>query len=369
VTIQDRLAAALDRAGHALDTGGTVGLEAPPHVVEAARHLVSLDSAPDRGMVLAIAAGTAEDPASDPGALQESAGVDRRGQAKALMVVLTHFRDGRGLTLKVSREPGVSNPWREPVIDDGWLSRRGRLPSAEDFSVLVNWLRDAGTVEERRSRAAGLLDYLAFLVAEHAQSSSFAYPQFYASPRLAMALVAEFLDSTPNRPDALEGVVCAAARAIAASLPGEITVERRDTNSPDAIDVLLSGDRVASGIEVTDDAISLAKLQHEVVPAMLQHGLSHAVVVARPPADDEIDAISEYLITIFVRFGQRVDLLTVGDIEKWLSMPGLPAEVPSYFLWEIGPELDRHSAAETRRAWLAVLEGYVDAAATDPSSA
>ncbi|HZN12890.1 MAG TPA: hypothetical protein VFB78_01370 [Acidimicrobiales bacterium] len=362
MSIQARLESALERAWSALEASGTVELDAPADVVEAATHLISLDSAPDRGMALAIAAGTAEDPASDPGALQDTAGVDRRGQAKALMVALTAFRDGHGLTLKISREPGVSNPWREPEIDDAWLARRARLPSAADFVTLVRWLRDAATEAERRERASSLLDHLAFLIAGLAQGGSFAYPRFSASPRLAMALVRDFLSTTPNRPDALEAVVCAATRAIADALPGEISVERRDTNSPDPIDVLVSGDHVASGIEVTDDEISLAKLQHEVVPAMLLHGLSHAVVVARPPSDDEVDAIDAYLVTIYRQFQQRIDLLTIDDIEKWFALPGLPIEVPSAFVWEIGRELDRHSAAETRRAWLSVLEGYVNSA-------
>jgi hypothetical protein len=311
-------------------------------------------------LTLAIAAGTAEDPASDPGALQDTAGVDRRGQAKALMVTLTTFRDAHRLTLKISREPGVSNPWREPQINEDWLARRSRLRSARDFVTLVEWLHDADTDLERRKRAEALLDHVAFLIAVLAQAGSLAYPRFSVSPRLAMALVADFLAATPNRPDALEAIVCAATRAIATSLPGEISVERRDTNSPDPIDVLVSGEHVASGIEVTDDEISLAKLQHEVVPAMLLHGLSHAVVVARPPSPSDVDAIAAYLVMIYRQFQQRIDLLTVGDIEKWFALPGLPIEVPSSFIWEIGRELDRYSAAETRRAWLSVLDRYVN---------
>jgi hypothetical protein len=174
-----------------------------------------------------------------------------------------------------------------------------------------------------------------------------------------MSLVKDFLESTPNRPDAVEAVVCAAARAIAHALPGELAVQRRDTNSPDPIDVLITGDHVASGIEVTDEPISLAKLQHEVVPAMLTHGLSSASVVARPAPEAENDSIADYLLTIYHQFGQRIDILTVDDIERWLTLPGLPSDIASQFVWELGPELDRHSAADTRRAWLSVLASYV----------
>lgn len=369
MTIQERLKSALDGAWEVLESSAEVGFDAPPEVVGAARHLVGLDSAPDRGMVLAIAAGTTEAPSTDPGALQEPAGVDRRSQAKSLMATLTTFRDTHALTIKISKEPGVSNPWREPVIDHAWLARRGRLSSAGDFVTLVEWLRGAEPGTERGERSEDLLDFLALLIVDLARSSSLAYPRFSVSAHLAMTLVRDFLSATPNRPDALEAVVCAAARAIAGSLPGEIIVERRDTNSPDPIDVLVSGDHVASGIEVTDEAISLSKLQHEVHPAMLQHGLSHAVVVARPPIHAEVDQIADFLLTIYRQFGQSIDLLAVDDIERWLALPGLPSEVASHFVWEIGAELDRHSATKTRRAWLSVLDTYVKAATGDPGSA
>jgi hypothetical protein len=362
VTIQTRLDNALVAAWEALEAGLDVALDGPPAIADAAKQLITLDSAPDRGMVLAIAAGTADAPGTDPGALQDRAGVDRRGQAKALMRTFTAFRDAHGLTIKISQEPGVSNPWRELVIDQEWLDRRTRLPSAPHFVTLVRWLREASPGSDRAGRAENLLDYLAFLIVKLARASSLAYPRFRVSPRLAMSLVRDFLGTTPNRPDAVESVVSAAAKAIAESLPGGITVERRDTNSPDPIDVLVKGDYVDSGIEVTDEPITLGKLQHEVVPAMLQHGLSHAVVVSRPPAAAEVNDIRAYLETIYRQFEQRIDLLTVDDIEKWLALPGLPGDAASKFVWEIGPELDRYSATETRRAWHAVLQAYVGSA-------
>jgi len=367
VSIQDRLKAALEQAWTALAAGDKSQFDAPTAVTHAAAHLVALDSAPDRGIVLAIAAGTAEDPNVDPGALQEAAGVDRRSQAKALMETLTQFKAAHGLTLKISRDPGVSNPWREPVIDDGWLAGR-KLPSAGDFVTLVDWLRAAPPPADRRARAEALLVHLAYLIANLAQKNSLAYPKFFVSPSIAMALVNDFLTSTPNRPDAVEAVACAAARTISEAMPGEISVERGDVNSPDAIDVLVIGDHVATGIEATDEPISLAKLQHEVVPAMLKHGLSHAIVVARPPISAEAEAVAQYVREMYQRFGQRIDVVEIADIELWFSLPGLPSDVATKFIWEIGPELDRYSATETRRAWFDVLSAYVETASKAPDS-
>jgi hypothetical protein len=362
MSIQRRLKAALERAWDSLELG-----DPPPSVGDAkvdgcVDKLVQLDSAPDRGMAFAIAAGTAEYPYVDPGALQEPAGVDRRGQAAALVGALTIFISHHALTLKLSKDPGVSNPWRELVIDDDWLSRRQRLPSAKYFVSMVDWLRDEPDTKERSARAAALLDRIAYRVVELARGNAIEYPKFSASPRVAMELVQRFLDTVGDRPDAAEAVVCAAARALAVHLPGDVDVERRDTNSPDPIDILLTrDDGTKSGIEVTDAPLSLAKLQHEVVAAMLSLGLTHATVVSRPPSPAEAPAIKAYLDDIYRRMGQRVDLLEIRDIEKWLSMPGMDPGVATTFLWGVGPELDRYSSIQTRRSWLQVLDDYVQA--------
>lgn len=365
MSIQQRLKAALEEAWAALEVGESLdplgspenGCPLPDAIDEAARRLIALDSAPDRGMALAIAAGTAEDPRSDPSALQVSAGVDRRGQAKALMATLTAFRDEHALKLKISKEPGVSNPWREPRIDGHWV-RSKRLRSAPDFLVLVEWLSAAEAGQARQQLAEGLLRLLARLVVEVARSGSLAYPRFKASPRLAMRLVRSFLAQTPNRPDALEAVVSAAVKAIAACLPGDLSVERGDTNSPDPIDVLVTGDGVSSGVEVVDMPLTLTKLQHEVVPAMQRRGLLHVAVVAHQPDPKDAEEIQAYISAVYRKFEQRIDILTVDDIETWLAIPGLPESVASWFVWEIGTELDRFSALETRRAWLKVLDDY-----------
>ncbi|HEV3309328.1 MAG TPA: hypothetical protein VG815_02245 [Chloroflexota bacterium] len=365
-----RLQAALEGAWDSLEAGKPPLSVGDADVDGSVDKLVQLDSAPDRGMVFAIVAGTAEDPYVDPGALQEPAGVDRRGQAAALVGVLTIFINHHALTLKLSKDPGVSNPWRELVIDDDWLSRRQRLASARYFVSIVDWLRDEPGMKERSERATALLDRIAYRVVELARGNAIEYPKFGASPRLAVELVQRFLATVGDRPDAAEAVVCAAARALAEHLPGDIEVERRDTNSPDPIDILLTrGDGTRSGIEVTDAPLSLAKLQHEVVAAMLSLGLTHATVVSRPPSPADAPAIKAYLDDIYRRMGQRVDLLETRDIEKWLSMPGMDPSVATTFLWGVGPELDRYSSIQTRRSWLEVLEDYVQPINEGPAPA
>ena len=231
----------------------------PAEISAAVTAILRTDSAPNRQFLLTIAAGTADDPATNPASLQLGAGVDRRGQAYQTRDALAAFKTDWGLTIKISKDAGVSNQWRETEIDESWVNRR-RLNDqgwARAFLTIVRWLSEGDNVE-RSGRAENLLLQVAQGIVVIAVGSALDYPRFKATPRLAMQLVREFIQHAPDRPDATEAVVAVAARTLAAALLENPTVERRDINRPDPIDVVLrsSGGGVAAGIEVTDEFIS-----------------------------------------------------------------------------------------------------------------
>jgi hypothetical protein len=315
-------------------------------------------------MLLTIAAGTAVDPDSNPASIQFSAGVDRRGQAKGPISVMNAFIAEKGLTLKISKDPGVSNQWREPQIDNVWVSKRRGAASkwASAFLVVVDWLSSASPGAERADRAQELLEFTCLALVELASHNVLNYPKFQATPRLAMILINEFLGAAPNRPDALEAVVTVAARTLANVMNTNATVVRGDTNSPDAIDVLItsSDNSVRTGIEITDEPITLSKLQNEVQPAMLKHGLDRATVVSRGIASTDEIEIEKWREKCFVKFGQRIDLAIPDDIEIWLSFPAAPGDLSTTFLWDVGPELDALSTDGNRRAWHTTLTDYIE---------
>lgn len=338
----------------------------PSDVSDAVETVLANGSAPNRQFLLAIAAGTLHDPQSNPASLQQQSGddgVDRRGMAYKVRDALTDFRDAHGLTLKISQDAGVSNQWREREITEEWVERRRKQdrPWAEAFLLISRWLASCG---DRVHASTELLDYVSVRIVQIAVESALSYPRFRATPRIAMDLVRTFLDIAPDRPDAMEAVVTAAARTLSSVLASKPTAHRRDINSPDPIDVVItseSDDTVKSGIEVTDVPVKLSKIQHEVVPAMLKLGLDRATVVSRGIPVESKAEIDKYLVRAFIHFGYRIDLATIDVIETWLSFPGTPRDLATDFLWGIGGELDQYSKVENRRAWFNVLSDYVDA--------
>ena len=109
---------------------------------------------------------------------------------------------------------------------------------------------------------------------------------------------------------------------------------------------------------MTDDQISLSKIEHEVVPAMLRLGLDRATVVSRGIPVGEASAIEAYVKRAFTHFQQRIDLESVDVIESWLSFPGSDRSLATDFLWGVGLELDEYSGNDNRRAWFDVLTTY-----------
>jgi len=360
--LRNRVEAAFEQAW--IIYGATQLLESdlPDEVVEGVDAILANNSAPNRQMLLTIAAGTAEFPASNPASNQVIAGVDRRGQAKVPRDVLARFIEKHGLTLKMSKDPGVSNPWRESIIDDTWvIGRRGKDRLwANGFLQVVSWLNQFEPFT-RGQKSQELLEYVALRIVDQAVSNALNYPRFPASPRLAMDLTMSFLQRAHNSPDALEAIVTAASRVLAHSVNEQVSVVRGDTNSPDAIDIVIStpDESVNAGIEVTDEFITLSKLQHEVLPAMLQHGLDRATVISRGVRTDDRVEIDSWIRNVFVTTSQRIDLLTVSDIETWLSFPGTPASLSTLFLREVGDELDRYSGDANRRDWYSVLTEHI----------
>ena len=357
MSLSEFLHSALENAWNQFEAGNPGDFNLPNEIKSAVENILDNDSAPNRQMLLAIVAGTCADHTSDPTALQGSAGVDRRGQAYLVRDVLSQFRIEHGLMFKVSQDAGVSNQWREPQINSGWVERRRTQDRnwAAGFLTIANWLHT------NPSDSAELLGFLCRELVELFSQNALDYPRFGASTRIAMELVYRFIQTAPDRPDATEAVIAAATRILATTYGSSTIVERTDINSPDPIDIRITSDdgEVNTGIEVTDSKITLSKLQHELIPAMTKLGLDKAIVVARTPSPDEVSRINEYLDRILQRLSLQVDIVEIGIVEAWLSAPGLPYSLSTEFLWKIGDELDQFSKEGNRRAWLNVLNNYV----------
>lgn len=353
----------LERAWNRYESREPFSSALPTEIQSAVKTILANGSAPNMQFLLAIASGTVDEPGSNPAALQQQSGdngVDRRGMAYKVRNALTIFRNAHGLTLKISQDAGVSNQWREPEINHEWVKHRRNRDKAwaTAFLDIVTWLTDSN---DRVCDAQELLDYATDQIVEIAIESALNYPRFRATPQIAMQLIKSFLEEAPDHPDAMEAVVTVAARTLSSVLASKPTAQRRDINSPDPIDVVISSEideTVRSGIEVTDAPISLSKIEHEVVPAMLELGLDRATVVSQGTPDDSAEEIERYIERAYTLFQQRIDLATIDVIEAWLTFPGTPRDLATEFLWGIGVELDQYSKVGNRRAWFKVLSDY-----------
>lgn len=214
---------------------------------------------------------------------------------------------------------------------------------------------------DRRSEARNIVDYIAMHVVRQAVAQRIEYPKFGVSPANAMKITKEFLEACDNPPDGLEAAVTAAVRVVSRCLEHPMVVSRRDVNSPDRIDIEVRSDTDETnrhGVEVTDAYLTENKLRNEVIEAMRQRGLRHAVVVSRGTLAAELDGVSKVVDHARQSLDFHIDLVPVEAIEHWLSFPGYGKSLGGEYLNELGSELDRLSTPSMRRCWLEVLNRY-----------
>ena len=362
MNVQGRVFEALEGAWQRHLDGDDSFPEIDEELKKAVEIVYASKSLPAQQMLFALAAGVELEPERDPASLQSQSGpdgVDRRGQGTDVARALNRFVRDRGLTWKVSQDPGVSNPWREARIDETWVMRRkgSAREWARAFLTFVTVFED----HDRRSEARNIVDYIAMHVVRQAVAQRIEYPKFGVSPANAMKITKEFLEACDNPPDGLEAAVTAAVRVVSRCLEHPMVVSRRDVNSPDRIDIEVRSDTDETnrhGVEVTDAYLTENKLRNEVIEAMRQRGLRHAVVVSRGTLAAELDGVSKVVDHARQSLDFHIDLVPVEAIEHWLSFPGYGKSLGGEYLNELGSELERLSTPSMRRCWLEVLNRY-----------
>ena len=367
--IHERVLEALEGAWQRHLAGDDSFPEIDDELQQAVEIVYASKSLPAQQMLFALAAGVELEPERDPASLQSQSGVDgvdRRGQGADVARALNRFFRDKELTWKVSQDPGVSNPWREARIDETWLMRR--KGSAREWARAFLTFVAVFEAYDRRSEAHVVVDYIAMRVVQQAVEQRIEYPKFGVSPANAMKITKEFLEKCDNPPDGLEAAVTAAVRAVSHCLEHPMIVNRGDINSPDRIDIEVQSENDETnrhGVEVTDSYLTENKLRNEVIEAMRQRGLRHAVVVSRGILTAELDGVSKVVDHARQNLDFHIDLVTVEAIEHWLSFPGYGKPLGGEYLNELGAELDRLSTPSMRRCWLDVLNRYCQQSLSD----
>jgi hypothetical protein len=331
----------------------------PVAIIQACQALVMGGAETCRLVALTVTAATAVDPAVPPNIIQAGAGGrDFRSLYKeAVYQVLLAEAAARSAPWQPSRDPFVSNPYREPTIDLDWVKRRNnKLAGAADLLLVVEH------VAAVPADAAAVLNTLARYEIALLDRAAVTY---HIPPRLSTAVTIDLLqrwlagDAGGRRH---QGLAVALLRFAGPSLrDGWDAVESHHVNDPAPYDALC---RTAAAIcavgEVKAQTVlidHLRQLAREMDAHQARRGYLFTRSVWLPPEASPESAVLIAFLRDQDALGRRIAILDVMDAARfWLPLlDGRDDALPS-FVRMLTAELDSHAVAEDRRALAQLLD-------------
>lgn len=331
----------------------------PAGIVLACEALVTGGAETCRLVALTVTSATAVDADVPPDKIQAGAGGrDFRSLYKeAIYPVLLAAALRNNAPWQPSRDPFVSNPYREPSIDAAWLARRkNKLAGAEALLTVVGHVaaapHDAGTVLYHLARFELALLERSVVI-------------YRIPPRLstaaAIGLLGRWLaDDSGGRRH--EGASVALLRFAGLHLrSGWDRVESHHVNDPAPYDALCKADGVVRAVgEVKAQPIAADHLR-QLAMQMDTHRAPRGYLFTRTswlPPEASVDAIA---IAAFLKdqdgLGRRIDVMDVLDTARhWLPLLDQQDGTLPGFVRLLAEELDRHALAADRRALARLLE-------------
>lgn len=356
--IAERMRRCLEAAFDDADTTARSSL-LPDSVSLACELLVMNGAETCRLVALTVTSATAADRNVPPQKIQAGAGgKDFRSLYKeAVYPVLLAAAARSSAPWQPSRDPFVSNPYREPSIDAAWLVRRkNKLAGAAALLTVVSHV--ATTPDD----APAVLGHLAGHELALLEKSVVTYR---IPPRLSTRVVVDLLerwlgnDSGGRRH---EGASVALLRFAGSHLQtGWDAVESHHVNDPTPYDALCKAGGVVRAVgEVKAQAVNVDQLRQLAVQ-MDEQKATRGYFFTRAswlPATSTADAIA---ISSFLRgqdaLGRRIDILDVLDAARlWLPLLDQQDNTLPAFVRLLADELDRHALADDRRSLARLLE-------------
>jgi hypothetical protein len=333
-------------------SGGTNRPAKATAVAADCRGLMEADKEPVRLAALTMCAAKTAFPLIDVQAIQ-AGGMDFRSRAADTTVpLLREIADVESVTVKLPNDPLVSNPYREPRLDDDWVDKRkGKT------KVMGRHLVNIAEFLQANPSQAG--DVLAELVADvldrwGTQKVAYAIPG-RVSHALAMEALHKFLANVAGGTH-LEWVSVALLRFLGEKWGQWDKVVGHESNdaAPYDAECFLGGTLVALG-ESKDQEVTVGHIR-QMSDEMRSRGVQRGFVFTR----DQHIAPNRGDIEEFVRrrhgFGERITVIDVlAAADAWLAL-GDEADVDlPRFLRLVGEELDEWSGLASRREWAQIL--------------
>lgn len=331
----------------------------PENIVQACETLVTSGAETCRLVALTVTSATAVDSGVPPHIIQAGAGGrDFRSLYKeAVYPVLLQAAARSNSPWQPSRDPFVSNPYRESSIDEAWVQRRNnKLRGAATLLTVV------GYVAAAPDEASAVLPCLARNELALLEKSVVIYR---IPPRLSTGTVIGLLDrwlAGDSGGRRHEGASVALLRFAGRHLRvGWDAVDSHHVNDPAPYDALCKADGAVRGVgEVKVQAVTVDQLRQLAVQ-MANHEARRGYLFTRTfwlPVAASAEAIA---ISAFLKdqdaLGRRIDIMDVLDTARlWLPLLDQQDEMLPAFVHVLAEELDRHALAADRRSLARLLE-------------
>lgn len=346
------LAVAFEAEIAARASGGTNRPAIPTAVVDDCRGLMVADKEPVRLAALTICAAKAAYPTLDVQAIQ-GGDMDFRSRAGDTTVpLLREIADSESVAVKLSNDPLVSNPYREPRLDDAWVERRKGATKVMGRH-LVNI---AEFLQANPHQAADVLAELVADVLDRWGTQKVVYPiPGRVSHAVVMGALRRFLSNVAGGTH-LEWLSVALLRFVGEKWGqwDEVVGHESNDAAPFDAECLLSGALVALA-ESKDQEVTVGHVR-QLLDEMRARGVQRGFVFTRDVhMDPNRNDVAEFIERRH-SFGERiavVDLLATA--QAWLALADeSDADLPR-FLRLVCDELDEWSGLASRREWAGIL--------------
>jgi hypothetical protein len=303
-------------------------------------------------VALTNVAGTVADRGVMPQLLAKQAGgVDFRSlYKKTTRPFLVATASSLSVHWKPSSDPYVSNPFREPRIDNEWVTRRlNKLAGAGDLRTILEHVAD------NPEHANDVLVQLAHELLARLGKSQVAYN---LPPRLTTAFVSALLEQWLNGGSngaRLEHTAIALLRFAGSRLNGTWDeVESHHVNDPKPYDALCVRKGQVVAIAECKDQLVTAEHILQLSVEMAHRGASRGFIFTRAKWIDDRVNIDAAIKSRSVH-GFRIDTVEIGEaIRTWLSLIDIDDGSLRSFMNTLIEEMNENGRMEDRRE-LAIL--------------